>query len=458
MDILSYKLGKAQGGGSPTLQSKSVTITENGNTTVSPDTGYDGLSQVSVTTNVPVEAPERDVNFFDYDGKIVYSYTKAQFLALESLPENPTHEGLTGLGWGWTLSDAKEYVTTYDTLNLGQDYETTNNDLRIHVDLPEEWLSPYLGIGATANKMVTIDWGDGSTPSTFTPSNTEAVFTQHNYSQAGKYVISVSVESGGNNWLYTPSISSYDSGSGSEILSLYGDTSHNTQDVVYRNTITEVNLPNNLILKNKAFQHCLNLKKITLGKWKGDSVQGNYHFKETATDILISSFVERIANSDTFPDDVRMMLFSKVQYDSNVNYNQIFHNKRHLEYIGPIRYKNYMMTFGYCYVLKSIKWLNNNVIYSSMFNSCVNLLDIDFGTTNITEVQASAFAGCRSMKFFNFSNNTSVPTLANTNAFNNCFYDYKVVVPDSLYEDWIAETNWVDISSHIMKKSDYDAL
>lgn len=53
MDITSYLLGKQAGGGStPTLQDKSVTITENGTTSVTADSGYDGLSNVSVTTNV----------------------------------------------------------------------------------------------------------------------------------------------------------------------------------------------------------------------------------------------------------------------------------------------------------------------------------------------------------------------------------------------------------------------
>lgn len=39
-------------GETPNLQSKSITIEENGTTTITPDSGYDGLNQVEVTTNV----------------------------------------------------------------------------------------------------------------------------------------------------------------------------------------------------------------------------------------------------------------------------------------------------------------------------------------------------------------------------------------------------------------------
>ena len=59
MDIFSYLLGKkAGGGGTANLQSKEVTITQNGETTIQADEGYDGLSSVSITTNVPRGIPE----------------------------------------------------------------------------------------------------------------------------------------------------------------------------------------------------------------------------------------------------------------------------------------------------------------------------------------------------------------------------------------------------------------
>ena len=67
MDIPSYLLGKKAGGGggTPTLQDKSVSITSNGSQNVTADSGYDGLGTVGITTNVQPDLETKNVTITD---------------------------------------------------------------------------------------------------------------------------------------------------------------------------------------------------------------------------------------------------------------------------------------------------------------------------------------------------------------------------------------------------------
>ena len=65
------------------------------------------------------QSPFNDVNFIDYDGTILYSYSRDEFLALSSLPDFPDSSELTYVTWNWSLDDAKIYVTEYDNIVIG---------------------------------------------------------------------------------------------------------------------------------------------------------------------------------------------------------------------------------------------------------------------------------------------------------------------------------------------------
>lgn len=62
LDTTSFLLGKKKGGSgpTPTYQSKDVSITENGTTTITPDTGYDALSDVDVTVSGILDTSDAD--------------------------------------------------------------------------------------------------------------------------------------------------------------------------------------------------------------------------------------------------------------------------------------------------------------------------------------------------------------------------------------------------------------
>ena len=58
------------------------------------------------------------------------------------------------------------------------------------------------------------------------------------------------------------------------------------------------------------------------------------------------------------------------------------------------------------------------------------------------------------MREYDFSQFTAIPTLANINAFNNINAQCKIVVPDELYDEWIAATNWATYANYIYKASE----
>lgn len=61
---------------------------------------------------------------------------------------------------------------------------------------------------------------------------------------------------------------------------------------------------------------------------------------------------------------------------------------------------------------------------------------------NVSAIRASCFNYCVALETVAFPNATAVPTLDNVNGFANTGSLNQIVVPDALYDTWIAATNW----------------
>ena len=353
MDITSYLLGKQAGGGStPTLQTKSVTITENTTTEVTPDSGYDGLEKVNVTTNVPSgggSVEEKDVDFIDYDGTLLHSYTKAEFLALTAMPENPSHEGLTAQGWNWSLSDAKTYVTDTGGLVIGQTYTTASGLSEFDIEL-----NPATGLSVTLKMSGTKNWGDGTSDST----------TSHTYSTYGNYTITCNGTIGTNTFLFDQS---------------------NSDNNYYVKNIRLATTENSFI--SSIFYYCFSLETITI--CNGTKYINSGVFAECP---LLKTVV--------FPNTV-------LEIDSSSLYND--RGLQNVSLPNSITNLGTQMFYGCNSIKKFCVPSGITTIKGSLLNACYNLERILI-PKNITSIDASAFGFCYKMKIYDFRNFEAVPT------------------------------------------------
>lgn len=178
-------------------------------------------------------AEVKDINFFDYDGTCLYSYTFAEWASVTELPPNPSHDELTAQGWNWTKSEIDTQISHMPEcpVQVGQHYVTTSGKTEIDFWLSEEMRSPYLGLGI--NGSISVDWGDGSPAQTITATNlANNTNTQHEYAQGGFYTIKISRVSGSFNICGT---------NGSNRKSLLNNNSGtDTRNIIYENAISEI--------------------------------------------------------------------------------------------------------------------------------------------------------------------------------------------------------------------------
>lgn len=142
----------------------------------------------------PEEVLENDVTFYDWDGTVLYSYSTAEALALDAMPEIPDRSSIElydGV-WNWTLEEMKECVRDIKMCAIGANYETIPNRT-IH-DYPPTYIDVKMDIVKKFDLLCDsggtydIDWGDG-TITHETPSYGTTI--SHTYQDSNKHTVKI---------------------------------------------------------------------------------------------------------------------------------------------------------------------------------------------------------------------------------------------------------------------------
>ena len=336
-----------------------------------------------------VTAGPNDVNFIDYDGTLLYSYTASEFANLSALPANPSHEGLVAQGWNWSLANAKTYVASYGKLWIGQMYITESGDTEIDVELHAPRLSPWLSLAI--NGTVEVDWGDGSTKSTVTGTSlTTQVKTGHVYTVDGSYTIKIHVVSG--------SFSLYGS---STYAILSGNFSSANNNRVYANNVQRVRIGSSVTgIGSYTFYSCYSLASITIPS--GVTSIGTYAFSSCSSLASI-----------TIPSSVTSI-------------------------------ETYV--FSNCYALASITIPSGVTSISQyIFGYCGSLASITI-PSGVTSISNSAFYSCYGLGLIRFEP-TTPPTVVNSSAWTNIPTDCIILIPYNS-DSYIGATNYPSSSTY----------
>jgi len=423
LDITSYLLGKESGGSgpTPTYQSKDVSITENGTTTITPDTGYDALSEVDVTVSGILDTSDADAVASDMaTGKTAYvNGTKIT--------------GNVPVGSSSVPTDYNANNVSISSTNLEVDTEQGNQNQmfrtgdKISVYAPLSTVATT--VGATAEKIkkdevicgVTgtyegsgggLNWnaiGFSSTPETIT--------TGYNYAK-DMY----------DNW----------------------DSSVTSFPSQYRDSRGQI-----LVIPG------LDMSNIT-------SLSSALNYQQLLVEIgpiTVSNKCTSFERMCYYDYGLKKIDFTNIDLSNVTSFSQTFYNCGSLEVLKNIKSKSVnklQSTQGMFYAcssdnFKSIdlsEWQNVDLWTTTqqMFYACANLESVKLNLKNVNTIN-QMFYNCRKLKSIEFGNFTG-STLVNT---NNAFYGCWALNNDTLNRILGLCINATNVSTKTLKYLGFDS-
>lgn len=419
--------------------------------TVTPATLKSGVtahdaSGAKITGTLDTTPPkESDINFWDYDGTLLYSWTLAELATKTELPPLPSHDGLICQGWNWTLQDIKDAGRELD---IGAPYITDDGKTRLYVDVDTEtWDDFVLNYWQDPRNATTVDWGDGTTPETVNKDSW--IEHRHVYASSGSYVITMSVKEGTTMRL----------GNGSNGRKLIAnDETDSGRCAMLRRVEVGARVTT---ITDQTFQFCSRLESISIPQ--NVEVKGTVTFNQ-ATQLRVI-VIQSITNM--FRTFYNCTNLRAIAGPGTMDYTDVYTLSR-----TALRQLNAAVTTAYATQALErvhIKAVNGRV---GDFSGDPSLLEATIpadATTfvaaafqgdnalrrvtclgNIASIPAQVFQRCYPLRFVDLTHCTAVPTLANVNAFDETHPQLEIRVPASLADAWKAATNWSSLADHIV--------
>ena len=446
------------------------------------------------------------VKVIDYDGTVLLEKRGNNGDSFD-LPSAPSHEGLVFQEWSAScpITDGKVVIDN-NNIMAGAVYTTASGQNEFDITLTK-----VTGLAVTFNMDGTKDWGDGTsdtnTTHTYTAygdytikcngtnmSSGTGLFGQgsssKNYYCTEARFATVTSIAYALNYCYSLTSVIISNSVTSMGSSAFNDCSSLT-NVIIPNRVTKIGsvaffncysltnviIPNGVTsIGDSAFYNCCSLTNVIIPN-SVTSIGGAFYNCRSLTNVIIPNGVTSMGSSafSGCSSLTNVIISNSV---TSIDTHAFFNCHSLTNVIIPNSVTSIGdMAFISCYSLTNLIIPNSvTSIGSSTFDGCRSLTNVIIpnGVTSIgnstfydchsltsiaipsgvTSINSNAFYSCYSLTKYDFSQHTSVPTLSNTNAFTNINNIAKIIVPDSLYDEWIAASNWSTYANYIYKASE----